>query len=102
VSDTQQVLAFVGSQGLLDFVVADPATAATPGTTCDWKSFGLGAPRGGAPGKPDNLVTYSGGNGGQWVAFKGKDGWTINWRSGRSLASAACVFDCNVTLLTVG
>lgn len=79
VSDSDRVLAFVGKQGLLDFAVADPA-AVTPGTTCDWKSFGLGKER---PGKPGNLVTYTSSKGGSWVAFKnGNDGWTINWRAG--------------------
>ena len=77
--DSEQVLAFVGKQGLLDFAVTEPtASPGEPGTTCDWKSFGLGA----AEGKPENVVTYAGGKGGAWVAFPGKDGWTINWRSG--------------------
>lgn len=82
VSDSEQVLAFVGKQGLLDFAVTEPTTSPDePGTTCDWKSFGLGTQ---SEGKPENLVTYADGKGGSWVAFPGKDGWTINWRSGMS------------------
>ncbi|KAH8910733.1 hypothetical protein BR93DRAFT_287320 [Coniochaeta sp. PMI_546] len=79
VSDSDQVLAFVGKQGLLDFSVTNPSTVPT-GTTCDWKSFSLVSKPQNA-GKPENLVTYASGNGGSWVAFKtGHDDWTINWR----------------------
>lgn len=84
VADSDQVLAFVGKQGLLDFSVTNPSTVPT-GTTCDWKSFSLVSKPQNA-GKPENLVTYASGNGGSWVAFKtGHDDWTINWRGGMLL-----------------
>ena len=77
-----RVLAFVGEHDLLDFAVTDPS-AVPAGTTCDWQSFSLvSRPQGSE--KPENLVTYGSDAGGNWVAFKTGDGWTINWRGGES------------------
>ena len=68
----------MGNNDLLDFSVADPG-AVPAGKTCDYKSFSLEKSKPG-PG-PENVVTYKGAKGGNWVAFnKGGKGWSINWR----------------------
>lgn len=89
-SPAQQVLAFTGERGagVLDLSLVQPVVA----PTSDWRSFGLVAnPRN--PGEPENLVTYSGGQG-NWVAFPGQDGWSVNWRSGELfLESVECESD---------
>jgi hypothetical protein len=93
VASDDQVLAFVGKQGLLDFSVTEPSTTSVPpGTTCDWKSFSLVS-------QPENLVTYNG-SGGNWVAFETPNGWTVNWRSCTSLFRYLCCFRLVTLLLT--
>jgi hypothetical protein len=98
VAGSDQVLAFIGNNELLDFFVINPITV-PKGTTYDWKSFSLVSKSQGA-GKPDNLVTYASKNGGNWVAFQtGSDGWAINWRGGMLLSFAGLRVIVSLTLI---
>ncbi|KAB5563603.1 hypothetical protein GE09DRAFT_788620 [Coniochaeta sp. 2T2.1] len=89
VSNSDQVLAFVGANDLLDFSIADPDAAPPAGKTCDYKSFSLES-RPGVVGRPANVVGYKGAKGGNWVAFKkgDKEGWSINWRGADAVTIA--------------
>lgn len=89
--ETSQILALVGTNGLLTLSnVANPAAATFPtGTTCDWRSFKLAGGNPSAPGRPANALNYAGASG-SWVAFPdtAPGDFTVKWKGANAFTTA--------------